>query len=230
MRLIDADEALGGDPAGLRANPAGVARHVLAESTCGGRTARSPIRRSAATAPARSAGSPTSATAAVEGYAVYRHKPGFEDRDDERGAPGSRGSRARRLKRCATSGRTCSQSTGSRRPESYLLPPDHALFHAAPRHRGARLSAWETGSGCVSLDVGAALSGRVYREKSSIVFEVADEFCPWNEGRWKLEGGLAERTKDEPDLARLARAVARLRTTRAASRSPRFAARGGSPR
>jgi predicted acetyltransferase len=50
------------------------------------------------------------------------------------------------------------------------------------------------------VDVAAALSGRVYSSDESIVFDVTDEFCPWNAGRWKLEGGTMTRTKDEPDL------------------------------
>ena len=32
------------------------------------------------------------------------------------------------------------------------------------------------------------------------MFEVADAFAPWNEGRWKLADGSCERTDDEPDL------------------------------
>jgi len=32
------------------------------------------------------------------------------------------------------------------------------------------------------------------------VIEVADHFCPWNEGRWKLEAGQAARTDQEADL------------------------------
>ena len=51
------------------------------------------------------------------------------------------------------------------------------------------------------VDVGEALSGRSYSGDGSIVFEVADEFCPWNEGRWKLSGGRAERSKDAADLS-----------------------------
>jgi predicted acetyltransferase len=51
------------------------------------------------------------------------------------------------------------------------------------------------------VDVGAALSGRSYAAGGRVVFEVRDEFCPWNEGRWKLEGGEAARTGDEADLA-----------------------------
>jgi predicted acetyltransferase len=34
-----------------------------------------------------------------------------------------------------------------------------------------------------------------------VVFEVRDAFCPWNEGRWKLEGGKAARTEDPAEIA-----------------------------
>jgi predicted acetyltransferase len=39
------------------------------------------------------------------------------------------------------------------------------------------------------VDVPAALSRRRYAAEGSLVLEVADPFCPWNEGRWLLEGG-----------------------------------------
>ena len=51
------------------------------------------------------------------------------------------------------------------------------------------------------VDVGAALSGRSYAEDGRVVCDVRDEFCPWNAGRWQLEGGEASRTDDEADLA-----------------------------
>jgi predicted acetyltransferase len=51
------------------------------------------------------------------------------------------------------------------------------------------------------VDVGAALSGRSYVGDGLVVFDVSDEFCPWNEGRWKLDGGEAARTDVEADLA-----------------------------
>jgi predicted acetyltransferase len=51
------------------------------------------------------------------------------------------------------------------------------------------------------VDVGAALSGRAYSGDGSIVLEVHDAVCPWNEGRWKLEGGQASRTDEEAELA-----------------------------
>jgi predicted acetyltransferase len=39
------------------------------------------------------------------------------------------------------------------------------------------------------IDLKAALSRRRYAAEGSVVLEVADRFCPWNEGRWLLEGG-----------------------------------------
>lgn len=39
------------------------------------------------------------------------------------------------------------------------------------------------------VDLPAALSGRRYAAEGSLILEVADPFCPWNEGRWLLEGG-----------------------------------------
>ena len=80
-----------------------------------------------------------------------------------------------------------------------LLPIDHPLFFllAKPRRMKYRLS---DGIWVRLVDVGAALSARSYAGDGEIVFEVADAFAPWNEGRWKLAGGVCERTADEPDL------------------------------
>jgi predicted acetyltransferase len=55
------------------------------------------------------------------------------------------------------------------------------------------------------VDVGAALAARTYQAGVDVVFEVADAFCPWNEGRWRLTGGpegaVCVRTEDPADLA-----------------------------
>jgi predicted acetyltransferase len=84
--------------------------------------------------------------------------------------------------------------------ESYLLPPDHPLFLllANPRRMKFRLgdSLWVR-----LVDVGAALSGRAYGGDGSVIFEVRDAVCPWNEGRWKLDGGSAARTDAAGELA-----------------------------
>jgi predicted acetyltransferase len=84
--------------------------------------------------------------------------------------------------------------------EASLLPVDHALFTllATPRRARYRMidSLWMR-----LVDVGAGLSGRAYANDGAIVFDVRDAVCPWNEGRWKLEGGVAARTDASADLA-----------------------------
>jgi predicted acetyltransferase len=58
------------------------------------------------------------------------------------------------------------------------------------------------------VDVEAALSGRAYARDGSVVFEVRDAVCPWNDGRWKVEDGEAVRTDANADLALDASALA----------------------
>ncbi len=84
--------------------------------------------------------------------------------------------------------------------ECGLLPTDHALFTllATPRRMRFRVgdSLWMR-----LVDVGRALSERAYANDGSIVFDVRDAVCPWNEGRWKLADGAAARTEDDADIA-----------------------------
>ncbi len=55
------------------------------------------------------------------------------------------------------------------------------------------------------VDVDRALSARTYSTQIDVVIEVADLFCPWNDGRWRLtgdeKGARCERTDTAPDLA-----------------------------
>ena len=51
------------------------------------------------------------------------------------------------------------------------------------------------------IDVGAALSARSYANDDSVVFDVTDEFCPWNAGRWHVGRGKVEKTTADADLA-----------------------------
>lgn len=39
------------------------------------------------------------------------------------------------------------------------------------------------------VDLPVALSRRRYATEGTVVLDVSDQFCPWNEGRWLLEGG-----------------------------------------
>ena len=136
---------------------------------------------------------------ATQAYAIYRTKPGFEDGSRRRSSRCSRRS-ARPRRRRRRSGASCSTSTGSTTVSASLLPPDHPLFLllATPRRMRYRMgdALWMR-----LVDVGAALSGRAYAGDGSVVFDVRDAFCPWNEGRWKLAGGVAERTEEPAELA-----------------------------
>jgi predicted acetyltransferase len=78
-----------------------------------------------------------------------------------------------------------------------LLPVDHPLLFlvAEPRRLGFRIF---DGLWVRLVDVGAALGARSYTEAPSVVLEVLDSFCPWNDGRYEVPGG--ERTDAEPDL------------------------------
>jgi predicted acetyltransferase len=81
-----------------------------------------------------------------------------------------------------------------------LLPIDHPLIFLAARPRYLRLELHD-GLWVRLVDVGAALSGRAYGGDGPVVFDVRDDFCPWNAGRWRLEGGEAARSDEAADLA-----------------------------
>ncbi len=82
----------------------------------------------------------------------------------------------------------------------YLLPVDHPLVHqlSYPRRMQMRVG---DGLWVRLADVGAALSARGYADEDPVVLEVEDGFLPENAGRWRVAGGEAERTDDDPDLA-----------------------------
>jgi predicted acetyltransferase len=81
-----------------------------------------------------------------------------------------------------------------------LLPLDHPLFFWLVEPRRMRATVVEA-LWARLVDVGAALSARGYSGDGSVVLDVRDELCPWNDGRWRLESGSAERSDGEPDLA-----------------------------
>ncbi len=49
------------------------------------------------------------------------------------------------------------------------------------------------------VDVGAALAARGLGE-GSVVLDVRDEFCPWNQARWNIHDGSVDRTTAEADV------------------------------
>ncbi|HWJ44202.1 MAG TPA: sterol carrier protein domain-containing protein, partial [Gaiellaceae bacterium] len=136
---------------------------------------------------------------AIEGYAVYRHKPGWEE-----------GSTTAELRVVEALGATPVAQRDiwgyllaidwKARVKAFLIPPDHPLFLllATPRRLRYRMG---DGIWVRLVDVGDALSGRQYSADGSIVFDVRDDFCEWNAGRWKLVDGAATRTDDGADIA-----------------------------
>jgi predicted acetyltransferase len=71
-----------------------------------------------------------------------------------------------------------------------------------PRRLGFRL---EDALWLRLVDLPAALAARSYPADGTLVLEVADDFCAWNAGRWRLEAaggqGRATRVDAPPDLA-----------------------------
>jgi predicted acetyltransferase len=135
----------------------------------------------------------------TQGYAVFRSHPGFE--------AGVSNARLEVLEAIASTPQAAAELwrflldvDWTATVEAESLPPDHPLFMslANPRRIGYRMG---DGLWVRLVDVGAALSGRTYLNDAAIVFDVRDAVCPWNEGRWKLEGGVAARTDDAADIA-----------------------------
>ena len=86
------------------------------------------------------------------------------------------------------------------RVKAHLLPLDHALLLSLADPRRLNFLVRE-GLWIRPIDVGAAFSARGYATDDAIVVEVADEFCPWNAGRWRIAHNGTEKTSAEPDLA-----------------------------
>ncbi|WP_037496651.1 GNAT family N-acetyltransferase [Solirubrobacter soli] len=80
-----------------------------------------------------------------------------------------------------------------------LAPVDEPLWLALTDPRAVRMtltdSLWAR-----LVDVAAALSARSYAHDTDVVIAVADEFCPWNTGRYRLSAGGCERTRAAADL------------------------------
>jgi predicted acetyltransferase len=85
------------------------------------------------------------------------------------------------------------------RVRAALLPLDHELFLLLREPR--RLTFNQRDGLWVRLvDLEAALNARSYKAGEPVVVEVADEFCPWNEGTWELGPEGASRSTREPEL------------------------------
>jgi predicted acetyltransferase len=129
----------------------------------------------------------------IEGYAIYRHKPKWED--------GASEAELVVLEALALDGRPTAELwryllaiDWYATLTFHLMPPDHPLFLllATPRRMRYRMgdSLWVR-----LVEVGEALSRRRYAADGTLVLDVVDPFCPWNEGRWRIADGVARRTR-----------------------------------
>lgn len=89
----------------------------------------------------------------------------------------------------------------SARIKSVFLPVDHPLLLSAAEPRRLNFVLRE-GIWLRLVDVGAALSARSYVADGAVVIDVADDFCPWNAGRWRVSrDGIARAPDAQADLA-----------------------------
>lgn len=86
------------------------------------------------------------------------------------------------------------------RVKAMLLPLDHPLFLLAARPRELKFKVHD-GVWVRLVDLPAALAARRLGEGAPVVIEVADAFCPWNAGRWKVGTVGAEKTTADAELA-----------------------------
>lgn len=101
-----------------------------------------------------------------------------------------------------------------------MQPVDDPLLHLLADPRRLRLRVADSLWARV-VDVGEALSQRRYSAPVDVVIEVADDVCPWNQGRWRLTAapasparaagpgfaGVCQRTSDPADLTLPAHAL-----------------------
>ncbi len=134
----------------------------------------------------------------VEGFAYYRIKDDWQD--------GVSRSEVRVIEAITTSGvaeralwRFLHELDLTAVVEGHLFDPGSALPLVVRDPRALNLR-WIDGLWLRLVDVDAALRARSYRPGRSIVIEVRDELCDWNNGRYRI-GGDAGQTEDEADIS-----------------------------
>jgi predicted acetyltransferase len=136
------------------------------------------------------------------GYAFYRIKEGWSENVPD--------STLRVVELMATDAEAyaalwqlCLQMDLIAHVEATLRPPDEPLQLAVDDTARLRARVSEPlYLRLVQLD--AALTSRSYATADSVVLDVRDAQCPWNDGRWRLEtspdGATCERSAEEPDV------------------------------
>jgi predicted acetyltransferase len=87
---------------------------------------------------------------------------------------------------------------------AFGIGPDDPVLHLLAEPRAAK-PALKDNLWFRLVDVPAALAARHYAAPVDVVLEVADDFCPWNAGLWRLTGGpdgaACTPTSDAAELA-----------------------------
>ena len=86
------------------------------------------------------------------------------------------------------------------RVRANLLPVDHPLLMLVARPRELEFCVHD-GVWVRLVDVPSALAARRLGDGDPVVVDLADAFCPWNAGRWRLTPSGAERTTADAELA-----------------------------
>ena len=87
--------------------------------------------------------------------------------------------------------------------KAYHRPVDDALVWMLANPRQLKREPYDR-TWMRLVDVPKALSSRTYATEDTLVFQVDDDFCPWNQGTYELTGGLSgavcKPTTKVPDL------------------------------
>jgi predicted acetyltransferase len=140
----------------------------------------------------------------ITGYAVYRTTSKWDDWDEPASELSIREMFSTTPQAYAATWSYLASLDLVRKVERFHGPLDEPLTYLVADTRAVQLQ--EIDNLWVRVaDVGRALAGRGYAAELDIVLEVADPFCPWNAGRWRLSAGQGgascERTADPADLA-----------------------------
>jgi predicted acetyltransferase len=134
----------------------------------------------------------------VEGYAIYRHAPKYENGEDV-GRLRANEVLATSLRATAALWRYLLDIEWVQGTLAFLLPVDHPLFFMLARPRRMRFRVGDA-LWVRLVDVGSALSARSYAADGAVVFDVVDAVCPWNAGRWRLADGVVKRSQASAQL------------------------------
>ncbi|TFV91308.1 GNAT family N-acetyltransferase [Blastococcus sp. CT_GayMR16] len=145
----------------------------------------------------------TEADGTVTGYATFRMKGGWTDGGEPDGTLIVEEARASTAPAYASLWKVLLSVDLVRTLQVPMASADDPLRQLVTDPRALNLRPAD-GMWVRLVDVGPALSARRYPTNINLVFEVRDEFCPWNAGRWHVwghpAGAFCDRTDRDPDL------------------------------